>query len=445
MFSRTQRPRLLIIYIATAAIMLPLSAATLRAQTPPTNEKQSPKKMSDADQPQKTDADKKQDNEKEKVEPRRPAVRPRPARRTGLEIPEPTVELKPGEVPAIKFDTPVYDFGRVQAGGDIVHDFFFTNTGNGPLELLRVKPSCGCTTAGEYTRIVQPGATGKIPIKLSTKKGGGNISKSVTVNTNIPGPDATVRLEIKGTVWQPIEVTPRSAAFGRLTVEKANEGMERRLTIVSNVDQALKPSITGSDNKMFKAELKPLEDGKKYEIVVGLVPPLSSGNNTGKITVTTGIADPATVEVPAYAFVTAPLDVTPTQLTIMPGRTAALKRQFYIRCNDGKSFDVKDLKCSSDALALELTDIRGNKQTYRLSVDIPADYAPPASGDRITFDTTHPAVPSLEIPVISRGAPVAPAPRRAAARPTAVPPTAVPAKPAPAKPATKTEAMKAVD
>ncbi len=55
-------------------------------------------------------------------------------------IPKPTVVLKPGEVPAIKFDVPIYDFGRVRAGEDVIHDFWFTNTGTGPLEILRVKP-----------------------------------------------------------------------------------------------------------------------------------------------------------------------------------------------------------------------------------------------------------------------------------------------------------------
>jgi hypothetical protein len=63
----------------------------------------------------------------------------RPAKRVAG-IPEPTVVLKPGEMPAIKFDTPVYDFGRVRAGPDVVHDFWFTNTGTGPLEILKVRP-----------------------------------------------------------------------------------------------------------------------------------------------------------------------------------------------------------------------------------------------------------------------------------------------------------------
>ncbi len=55
-------------------------------------------------------------------------------------VPQPTVELKPGEVPGIVFKKPTYDFGRVRSGTDVTHEFEFTNTGNGPLEILQVKP-----------------------------------------------------------------------------------------------------------------------------------------------------------------------------------------------------------------------------------------------------------------------------------------------------------------
>jgi hypothetical protein len=65
--------------------------------------------------------------------------RPMPTTMPG--IPEPTVQLKPGEVPGVSFDTPTYDFGRIPAGDEVAHDFWFTNTGNGPLEIISAKPS----------------------------------------------------------------------------------------------------------------------------------------------------------------------------------------------------------------------------------------------------------------------------------------------------------------
>lgn len=68
-------------------------------------------------------------------------VKPATTVKPGTEIPQPTVILKPGEVPGIRFDTPIYDFGKVRAGPDVEHDYWFTNTGTGPLEILRVKPS----------------------------------------------------------------------------------------------------------------------------------------------------------------------------------------------------------------------------------------------------------------------------------------------------------------
>jgi len=55
-------------------------------------------------------------------------------------IPEPTVVLKPGEVPGILFKQPTYDFGRARSKTQVAHEFEFTNTGNGPLEILQVKP-----------------------------------------------------------------------------------------------------------------------------------------------------------------------------------------------------------------------------------------------------------------------------------------------------------------
>lgn len=62
-----------------------------------------------------------------------------PPKRPVNNTPTPTVQLKPGEVPAIEFDTPTYDFGRVKAGSPVEHDFWFTNKGNGPLEILSAK------------------------------------------------------------------------------------------------------------------------------------------------------------------------------------------------------------------------------------------------------------------------------------------------------------------
>lgn len=326
--------------------------------------------------------------------PAAPAAKPV---KPGSDIPQPTVVLKEGEKPAVKFDTPIYDFGKVRSGSDVEHEFWFTNTGNGPLEILRVKPSCGCTVAGEYDKVVAPGQTGKIPLKVRLGGASGQIAKSVTVNTNIEGDGAAITLQIKGEVWQPVQVTPPSAAFGRLTIGDVDKNPTRKLTIVNNLDDALKLGEPTCTSPLFKAAVTTLEEGKKYELTVTLAGPLVSGNNSGTISIPTGIAQPPKVDVAVYAFVTAPVDVTPTSLALPTSRTGDLTRQFYIRSNADKAVKLTDLKSPSPEIKLELTDIKDSK-TYRLKVDIAAAYVH-KPGDQITLKTDDPTVPTLSIPI----------------------------------------------
>lgn len=325
-------------------------------------------------------------------------VKPTP----GQDIPAPTVVLKEGEVPAIKFDTPTYEFGRVRSGQEVVHDFWFTNTGTGPVEILKVRPSCGCTTAGQHDKIVQPGQTGKIPIRLNPGNASGPIHKTIMVNTNVPGEGSTVTLHIQGEVWHPIQATPTSASFGRLTSEMAaSASMERKLTIVNNTEEKVTVSDPKSSNPSFKATVNPLEEGKKFELVVTVVPPLASGPVTGNIELTTTLADMPKMLIPVNAYVTADVDVTPNQLTLPANRNGNIQRQFFIRNNTPNPVKVSDLASTNENLKLSIVETQPVGKAYRLTVDIPQDYVVASGGDKITLKTDNKSVPTLTIPINS--------------------------------------------
>ena len=70
-----------------------------------------------------------------------PAPASQAAKPNQPDVPEPTVVLEPGQAPGIAFKDLVYEFGLVRSGTEVAHDFVFTNTGTGPLEILLVKPS----------------------------------------------------------------------------------------------------------------------------------------------------------------------------------------------------------------------------------------------------------------------------------------------------------------
>src|SRR5207244_9949725 len=91
-----------------------------------------------------------------------------------------------GPSPKMVFETPTFDFGRGRAGDPVKHSFIFTNTGEAVLEITAVKPGCGCTTAGEWTKKVEPGKTGTIPIQVNVAATwpSGPITKYITVESN---------------------------------------------------------------------------------------------------------------------------------------------------------------------------------------------------------------------------------------------------------------------
>lgn len=267
---------------------------------------------------------------------------------------------------------------------------------------------------------MQPGETGKIPLKTHTSKFSGPLSKTITVYTNAPDAGATVQLKMSGTCWLPVEVTPRSATFGRLSSEQAANAPTVKLTVVNNLDQQINLTDIKSSNPVFKAEVRPIDPGKKYEVVVSLaqIPdkPVQKGNISGQITAQTGQPGSPTIEFPVNVFITADIDVQPDNLMLFSGRTTEQKRSFTVRNYSPSPITISNIAVTNQDLKATLAEIEPGK-TFRLDVTIPATYQGTPAGDKITMKTSLPAVPELVIPVTERKVPQA-----ATATPTGIPP-----------------------
>jgi hypothetical protein len=309
-----------------------------------------------------------------------------------------TVQLKPGEAPQIKFDQTTHDFGRVAMGQVVEHAFTFTNTGTGPLEILNVKPSCGCTQAGTHDRVVLPGARGRIPLRVSTTNLNGPTDKSITVTSN-SAEDASLVLHIKGTVWRPMECIPATVGFGRLSgAAAASSTAVRKATLKNNASVAARPKVLRSTNASFRTELSTLEEGKKYELSVSLHPPYQAGVTTGSVEIETGLADFPRLEVPVSVYLTADVEVFPNRLALPGQRKANLERQFTVINNSGRPMNITDLSCTGTALKARLEETKAG-QTYRIVLSIPADYQIPAQGDAIRFKTDLEGAADMSIPI----------------------------------------------
>ena len=92
-----------------------------------------------------------------------------------------------------------HDFDRFDEGDVVTTTFTFTNTGDAPVTLTEVRPSCGCTTPSYPTGAIAPGASGEIVVAYQSEGRPGPFEKHVTVVARGAEPEVTT-LTIVGDV-----------------------------------------------------------------------------------------------------------------------------------------------------------------------------------------------------------------------------------------------------
>ncbi len=85
----------------------------------------------------------------------------------------------------ISFEKEVHDFGKIkESEGKVEYKFMFTNTGDAPLIITRVRASCGCTSPTWTEKPIMPGKQGFVSAVFDPSNRPGNFNKSIFVETN---------------------------------------------------------------------------------------------------------------------------------------------------------------------------------------------------------------------------------------------------------------------
>ncbi|MBD8082636.1 DUF1573 domain-containing protein [Chryseobacterium caseinilyticum] len=110
----------------------------------------------------------------------------------------------------ITFDNTTFEYGTIKPGSDGTRFFTVTNTGDKPLVLSNVKPSCGCTTPEWSQDPILPGKSSKIKVGYNTALAG-PFTKMIEVFSNDPVNSRSI-IYIKGNVdANAVEAAPEPA------------------------------------------------------------------------------------------------------------------------------------------------------------------------------------------------------------------------------------------
>ncbi|MDF2457015.1 MAG: hypothetical protein K0R51_3008 [Cytophagaceae bacterium] len=103
----------------------------------------------------------------------------------------------------IAFADSVHEFGTIKEGEKVSYIFKYKNTGENPLILEDVRPSCGCTLP-EWTKDpIAPGQEGLIKVVYNSEGRPGEFHKTITVIANTAAEVALLKIQGKVTPKNP--------------------------------------------------------------------------------------------------------------------------------------------------------------------------------------------------------------------------------------------------
>jgi hypothetical protein len=326
--------------------------------------------------------------------------------------PAPTPVPAPATAPApsgakIQFETPTYDFGRAKSGDAIKHTFVFTNTGCETLEISNVRPGCGCTTAGEWTKKVDPGKTGEIPIQVNTANFNGPIMKNVSVDSNDKAAPTSV-LYLKGTVWKPIDINPQ---FAMINVPPDTQAGSTVVRIINNMDEPITLSKPEISNTNFSATLKTNQPGKEFEMTISIVSPIRTGYSQAQVTIKTSSSTVPTLTANIGANVQAAVTVVPQQITLPPGPLAnQTMPSITIQNNATNMLTLSDEATTAKGVQVKLNEANPG-HLFTATLTFPQGYELPQGEQAVfTVKTSNPQFSVVKVPITQMQRPPVPAP-----------------------------------
>lgn len=277
------------------------------------------------------------------------------------------------EEPKLVCNEPLKDFGVVVKGEEVFHSFEIKNEGKADLNILDVRPSCGCTIA-ESDRVIKPGQTGKVKTKLETKDFKGPITKDITLVTNDPE-NPQFKLFLKATIKAVVDVLPDANL--RFVKLKRETGKVQRLMVTEEegIDfkilkyESSKPYIKLLYEQAPPERVNPQYKNKQYEITALIEPDAPVGVVNERVYVFTNSKLIPKIELKIMGLVRPEILVTPHKLEMGTiDFSPDFKRMVRIKDNSGRqNFEILSVQSTLSFITVSQEVIKP-KEDYNLTI-----------------------------------------------------------------------------
>lgn len=131
--------------------------------------------------------------------------------------------------PRISIDEPNFNFGFAPEGSYMVHQYVIRNIGDKPLEIKRVRTTCGCASAPVTKNLLQPGEETFVTLIFNSTRYFHKTSKAAIISTNDPtrpSEKVTFIADMDTVKPRSIKPNPRKVYVGKGTEFKRTNKVE---------------------------------------------------------------------------------------------------------------------------------------------------------------------------------------------------------------------------
>lgn len=229
--------------------------------------------------------------------------------------------------PQIQCEEATFDFGSRDAAESVEHTFLVKNTGTADLEIKKVQPACGCTTAELEKNIIPPGDSAKVAAKLSLAGRSGEVQKPINIESNDPT-NPTLQLLIKGIVSTDFQISPNTMMLQK----DSPQALASASVIVKSLKNEPFEILTSqSESGKLKIRWDKLPDENAYQVTANLEDRYEPGQYGDKITLETNHPTRKQLEVSVLVVVPAPISVAPSKLVLPQETSSPISRTIVLK------------------------------------------------------------------------------------------------------------------
>ena len=269
-----------------------------------------------------------------------------------------------------RIEVPVYahDFGSVNEGTVVSHDFTIKNSGNSEFVIQDIITACGCTVAKSYASVVNPGESTKINVKFDTSGFSGTQTKAIQVLTNDLD-KSSVNFKLTGKIDSEVSVSPAKVFLGAVNVSALKKLSPTRVSVKVNSDSKAEITKVSSESKAFRVnEIDSGAKARTFELVFS--PDLPVGEVRDRVVISLSGSNKKSINLPVYLNVTKDLVLNPGIVSFgMIAGSSPIQRSVKIDNFSARPIVIESAESADSALDLKLTTLTPGK-SYILEISL---------------------------------------------------------------------------